>query len=144
MRKTKNARPTVAAAEQAAKKETFGSGTSFIQNSTTRSTGRQGRVAGLLRPGAANAIPTERLVELAGFRSARELQAAIAREREAGTLILSKSGDGGGYFLASTREELEAFHRTLSARALSTLAALKSTRKALDRLDGQTELPGVR
>ena len=142
MSRQQKARSTVAAAEQAAKEKTSGGGTSFEDQFITARAGRQGRVSGLLRAGADQAIPTRELVTLAGFRSARELQQEIAREREDGALILSKSD--GGYFLASTREELEAFHRTLSARALSTLAALKSTRKALDRLDGQTELPGAR
>lgn len=123
---------------------TPGGSTIFRNHFTPDRAGRQGLIEGLLRPGAANAIQTSQLVELAEFRSARELQAAIAREREAGALICSKSGNGGGYFLAATREELRAFEKTLTRRAVSTLAALKSTRKALERLDGQTELPGVR
>lgn len=142
--KKQETRPTVAAVERTeTKKRTPAAATIFTNQFTTGDTGRQGRVSGLLRPGAANATPTARLVQMSGFRSAREMQQEIAREREAGALILSKPGDGGGYFLASTRDELEAFHRTLSARALSTLAALKSTRLALDRIDGQTELEGV-
>ena len=143
MNERQKARADAATSTRAGAKNQAGRASFFSSNFSTGGAGRQGRVTGLLRPGVANAIPTRELVALAGFRSARELQQQIAREREAGALILSKSGDGGGYFLASTRDELEAFHRTLSARALSTLAALKSTRKALDRIDGQTEMEGV-
>lgn len=144
MNERQKARTDAATSTRAGAKNQAGCASFFSPDFITARSGRQGRVAGLLRPGAANAIPTERLVELAGFRSARELQQQIARERETGALILSKSGDGGGYFLASTKEELRAFERTLTRRALSTLSALRSTRLALDRLDGQTELPGVR
>ena len=52
--------------------------------------------------GAENAIPTRTLVKLTGL-SVRDLRAQVAREREAGALILAK-GDGG-YFLPDEGEK---------------------------------------
>lgn len=51
----------------------------------------------LLPQGEEDAISTRMLVYMIGFRSARDLQFQVAREREAGKLILSTSK--GGYFI---------------------------------------------
>ena len=73
------------------------------------------------------------IVSIRGF--ARELQQEIREERAAGALILSKTNDGGGYFLPSEGEqgkaEIQAFISTLHARAANTFAALKAAKAAL-------------
>ena len=76
------------------------------QDSTTPLESRQaGRIEALLQRGEANATSTRLLVTLTGMRSARELQAQIEAERNAGALILSRGGCGGGYFLPAEGEE---------------------------------------
>lgn len=102
----------------------------------TAAAGRQaGFVEALLPQGEAHAIPTRQLVALCGYRSARELQKQIERERMAGALILSKSGDGGGYYLPDSgeagRREIAAFVQTVNARAVNSLRTLKAARRAL-------------
>ena len=77
----------------------------FQEQFTTAADGRQqGFVEALLPQGEANAIPTADLVRLAGYRSARDLQKEIERERRHGALILSRSGGRGGYFVPSRRD----------------------------------------
>lgn len=104
----------------------------------------QGFVASLLPQGEANALSSRKLVQLTGFRSVRDLQNEIAREREAGALILSTCRNGGGYFLPADGEagqcEISAFVATLQARAINTMRALKTAREALQSLDGQVSL----
>lgn len=118
-----------------------------IDDFITAAAGRQpGFVEALLPQGEAHAIPTAELVTLCGYRSARELQKEIERERMAGALILSKGGSGGGYFLPDDgeagRREIAAFVRTVNARAVNSLRTLKAARRALDNVlrevDGQT------
>ena len=92
-------------------------------------------IAELLHHGADNAITTRELLRRSGFATARELQQEIREERAAGALILSKTNDGGGYFLPSEGEqgkaEIQAFISTLHARATNTFAALKAAKAAL-------------
>ena len=104
----------------------------------------QGLVSSFLLQGEANALPSSELVRLTGFRSVRDLQAEIAREREAGALILSTCRNGGGYFLPADGEEgqreISAFVATLQSRAVHTLKALKTAHEALQNIDGQVSL----
>ena len=121
------------------------SGTTISQSNYTRSNEQeQDFVASFLPQGEANALPSSELVRLTGFRSARDLQAEIAREREAGALILSTCRGGGGYFLPADGEagqrEISAFVATLQSRAVNTLRVLKTAREALQSLDGQVSL----
>lgn len=119
--------------------------TTISQSNYTR-TGepKQGFVESLLPQGVANALSSRELVQLTGFRSVRELQAEIAREREAGALILSTCRNGGGYFIPSDgvegTREMCAFVATLRARAFHTLKALKTAREVLQHIDGQLDL----
>lgn len=98
-------------------------------------TGKKYIVAELLHHGADNAITTKELLRRSGFATARELQQEIREERAAGALILSKTSEGGGYFLPSEgaqgTAEIEQFIRTLHARAANTFAALKAAKAAL-------------
>lgn len=123
---------------------TFDRATAFQGKSITPSARKQGFIESLLLQGEENALPSGELVRLTGFKSVRELQNEIAREREAGALILSTCRGGGGYFLPAPGEagqrEIGAFVATLRARALNTLRVLKAAREALEGLDGQVSL----
>lgn len=93
--------------------------------------------------GAANAIQTERLVEISGLGDKRILQSHIEQERASGGLILSKCTHGGGYYLPTARTELVAFERTLRRRALGTLRSLRAARQALKIMEGQEAISGA-
>jgi len=84
-----------------------------------------------LHYGKENATPSKTLAKALGFRSVRDLQKQIERERAAGAAILSDSC-GGGYYLSNDLDELQRFTRTLSARARNTLKAAESAQRALD------------
>lgn len=92
--------------------------------------------------GAANAIRTTRLAEMAGCDK-RNLQSQVEQERASGALILSKCAQGGGYFLPADRAELVAFERTLRRRALGTLRSLRAARQALRIMEGQEAISGA-
>ena len=66
----------------------------------------------------------------------RDLTAAIERERRAGAPICAYSGPNPGYYLAASKEEMQAYCDNLAHRA----GELHKTRAAcLDTLD---DLPG--
>ena len=94
-----------------------------------------GAIEQLLPQGAENAVGTAELVRLTGLRNSRTLQIAIATERERGALILSTTK--GGYFLPDDglkgQQEIAEFVRTLRARAINTLRALRGAKQALNR-----------
>lgn len=94
-----------------------------------------------LRYGRGNAIPSKTLASILGFRSVRELQKAVERERAAGAVILSDPC-GGGYYLSDDPEELKRFTRTLNARARNTIKAAQSAQMALDAATGQETIEG--
>ena len=96
-------------------------------------------VKDFLREGKENAIPSQRLADLVGCKSIRELQQVIAEERAAGAVILSTAENGGGYFLPTNEVEVKEFIRTLESRGKNTLLALKSARDYLNRcgIDGE-------
>jgi len=105
-------------------------------------------IAEFLLHGAENALSTSDLIRIAGLKSSRELQIQVAKERDSGILILSTCRNGGGYFLPDEGEkgqaEIDEFVRTLVARALNTLKALQSARKALEVYTGQCGIEEVR
>ena len=90
-----------------------------------------------LLEGKKNAISSQRLADLAGCKSVRELQQVIAEERAKGAVILSTAENGGGYFLPANVGEVREFIRTLQSRGRNTLAALKSARDYLKRYEGK-------
>lgn len=89
-----------------------------------------------LLEGKQNAIKSQKLADLVGCKSVRELQEVIAAERAAGAVILSACQHGGGYFLPQNAEEVREFVVTLESRGKNTLLALKSARDYLNRLEG--------
>ena len=93
-------------------------------------------ITDFLRHGAENAIKGPELARRAGYTTTRDMQHAIHIDRENGELILSS---GAGFFLPSDDEqqakrEIERFIGSLSSRARSTLAVLKTAKNALKRL----------
>ena len=94
-----------------------------------------------LRYGKAEAIASKPLAEALGFRSVRELQKQIERERSAGAVILSDPC-GGGYYLSNDPAELLRVTRTLNARARNTIKAAQSAQMALDAVTGQESIAG--
>lgn len=99
------------------------------------------KVFDYLRCGKENAIPSKVLAKSMGFRSVRDLQKQIERERTAGAVILSDPC-GGGYYLSNDPEELRRFTQTLNARARNTLKAAESAQRALDAATGQERMEG--
>ena len=94
-----------------------------------------------LRYGKENAIPSKTLAEALGFRSVRDLQKAVEKERAAGAVILSDT-HSGGYYLSNDPAELRRFTRTLNARARNTMKAAESAQRALDAATGQETMEG--
>ena len=94
-----------------------------------------------LLQGKKNAVSSQRLADLAGCKSVRELQQVIAEERAAGAVILSTCENGGGYFLPDPENvgEVKEFVRTLESRGKNTLAALKSARNYLKSCGGEDD-----
>lgn len=142
----KEAAPGVASTEGGKRNASGQAVVSVSEHNKTTAKKQGGFIASLLLPGAENAIPTRRLVELAGCISARQLQTMIAEERERGTVILSRTG--GGYYLPSEgekgRQEMRDFVSTINARAINTLRAAASAKAALAVLDGQQSIGEVR
>lgn len=97
----------------------------------------------LLQRGAENAIRAQDLANMLGLSDARTVSELIAREREAGAVILS---DSRGYFLPADGEqgryEAARFISTLRARAINTLRATKSAKAFLNDLPGQMCVDG--
>lgn len=100
------------------------------------------KVFDFLHYGRENAIPAKALAEALGYRSVRDLQKQIERERAAGGVILSDPC-GGGYYLSNEPAELRRFTQTLNARAKNTLKAAESAQRALDAATGQESMEGL-
>ena len=99
------------------------------------------RVYESLRYGKENAIQSKVLAEALGFRTVRDLQKQVERERAAGFVIISDPC-GGGYYLTEDPTELARFTRTLNARAKNTIKAAQSAQIALDAATGQERMEG--
>lgn len=95
----------------------------------------------LLPEGKENAISSEDLVEKINLKNSRELRLQIAKERNAGAIILSTTA--GGYYRSTDREEIAEFIRTLEKRAKSTMKVLKSAKRYLKNVEGQMSMENV-
>ena len=94
-----------------------------------------------LKHGRENAISAAELCKATGA-TPRTLRHCIAAERAAGVEILYSPGGRGGYFLPSLNEdqaqkERAAFYKTMRARAMCTLNALRPVARALGIPAGQ-------
>lgn len=143
MQQNEKARAAGDAAERAGTE--MGGALNSYTNLTTQERSGQAKIVAILPRGEANAIPAKELAALVGARSVRALQSMISREcEETDALILSTVRHGGGYYLpqsgAAGRAEIVSFIRTLDARARHTFLRLRAARRALARIDGQTEM----
>ena len=145
MNTNEKARAAASPAERALTETTAGSASFSTLKCITDSGQMQGRIATLLPRGEGNAIPTRELMALAGYGTVRQLQKQIEAERAAGALILSSST--GGYYLPADgedgRAEIIRYERTLRRRAVNTLRPLKTARRALRVIGGQTRIEEV-
>lgn len=91
------------------------------------------QIIGLLHNGEENALTARDLATITGH-SVREITAQIARERQAGAVILSS---GKGYFLPSSEKEILHFVRTMDSRAKQIFLATKSAKSMLAKVPGQ-------
>lgn len=118
-----------------------------LQDCTTPSQPAQASVFDRLPQGEENAIQAKELARQCGFKGARDLQHAIALERETGALILSTCRHGGGYYRPSDGEagkrEINSFVATLASRAINTLRAIKAARRELKTIDGQVTIDQI-
>lgn len=99
------------------------------------------KVRDSLHYGKDNAIPGKMLAEALGFKTVRDLQKQVEKERAAGAVILSDP-HGAGYYLSDDPDELQRFTRTLNARAKNTIKAAESAQRALDAATGQESIEG--
>jgi hypothetical protein len=99
----------------------------------------QDLISDFLNYGKANAITSQRLADLAGCKSVRDLQELIAAERSQGAVILSTCRNGGGYYLPENATEVTEFVKTLTSRARNTLIALDSARAYLRDQEGEVQ-----
>lgn len=90
-------------------------------------------IENVLLRGKKNATPAAVLCDRFGV-SARELRHIIAREREAGAVILSDAAKGG-YYLPADKAELLEFIKVNNARAFSTLRTVRSAKQALKEIE---------
>jgi hypothetical protein len=96
-------------------------------------------ISDFLNYGKKNVVSSQRLADLAGCKSVRDLQELIAAERSQGAVILSTCRDGGGYFLPENAAEVAEFVATLTSRARNTLIALESARAYLKDQEGEVQ-----
>ena len=68
--------------------------------------------------------------------TARQLDASLYRELRAGQLIISKTADGGGYYLPASVEDVREFVRQQEGRIKKHAVTLKAAREFLRQRDG--------
>lgn len=128
MTRTEKDRSTVGAVERSVENGTAcKTAHASTKNDTTSPAERQSfQVAGLLHPGAENAIPRRDLMALTGCTD-RELRRMIEAERRLGVPILSDCI--GGYFLPGSQPEKDRCVRSLRRRAKE----IEATATAIER-----------
>ena len=145
MTERKNARSAAATAEQAERKSAEAT---FLQKEFTMNPAANQGVARFLLCGERNAISSEDLTVIAGYRNDRALRKAVERAQFDGIPILSSIR---GYFLPDAdkvygMQEANRFVRKMEARQASnrrTVRAAKLYIKAASQaeIDGQEVLP---
>ena len=91
------------------------------------------KIADYLHTGPENAQSAKELCDLLHL-DPRELTAAVQRERREGSPICSSSGNKPGYYLASTKGEMQDFCDSLRHRAGEIHATRKACLKTIDKL----------
>lgn len=120
---TKNARPTVAAVEQA---QAGKAASNFQCDSTPLTTGNQSRISSFLCCGRENAVPLQQLQKWTGL-DGRVIRQRIAAERFKGIPIFSDNQTG--YFLPAT-EERKRCVRSMRHRAMEIFKAAQAIEAA--------------
>ncbi len=88
--------------------------------------------------GRENAIKSDVLASLLSLHNKREVGFAISEAREKGAVILSDTVNG--YYLPSTKTEIESFIKSMEKRGKLILKATKSAKKQLSLIEGQEEM----
>ena len=88
-------------------------------------------IVDVLPVGKENAIPAGDLAEALGIDE-RLLRKTVERERRNGALILSCSGERGGYYVHKNVDELIEFYNYMKHRAATTLACIEAVRAAIE------------
>lgn len=101
----------------------------------------QGPFEAILQKGAENGKTVEELRRILGVSESRIIRAMIAKERAAGSVILSGQT---GYYLPDDgekgRQEVAAFVAQIMAKGSNTIRAADSAKAFLAKLPGQEEL----
>ena len=101
-------------------------------------------IESLLMQGRENAISAQKLCDIIGLSDTRHLRLLVERERQDGALILSYSGQGGGYYLPADgeqgREEMRQFCSLMLSRVSSSIQSTEFIRKALKQNPCQLDL----
>jgi len=96
-------------------------------------------IAPMLKEGEANAISTQSLMLRTGL-SERQLRQQIFNERAAEQPILSRKGNGGGYYLPEKPEEAAAFAKFMEKEAKSHYVSTAAARRIAQQCKGQVEI----
>lgn len=93
----------------------------------------------VLLTGANNAQTGKELCSLLNI-TARDLTAAIERERRAGIPICASTGSIPGYYIAETQEEMQRYCESLRRRAGEIHKTRRACIKAMEALPGKDAL----
>lgn len=91
----------------------------------------------LLPTGKRNKMSAAALMSATGIKTARELSAAVQRERMAGRVICSTKADGGGYYRAANAAEAQEFIDTFTGEAKALFAMQKAFREYVKAARGK-------
>ena len=118
-----------------------GQGSPSPAHSTASSSPRQerrGRVATVLPTGKGNALPGREIARLLGFRSAREVSAAVERERRLGLPICASCDAAApGYYMPESPEELTEYLGSLRRRRRAVGRTATAREESLAAWEGQ-------
>lgn len=95
----------------------------------------------MLPTGKGNALPGREIARLLGFRSAREVSAAVERERRLGVPICASCDAAApGYYMPETSEELAEYLCSLRRRLRQVGKTATALEEALATWEGQEKL----
>ena len=94
---------------------------------------RSDLISDFLSEGAANAQTGKELCTLLNV-TARDLTAAVERERRAGKPICANTGPNPGYYLAATQEEMRRYCDSLQHREKEIRKTRNACRKTIEQL----------
>lgn len=147
MPENENAHPTAATMERAAEKAACDgaaiSTTDFNGSMRLRQVA-WACVADILPVGAEHAISAKTLAAALGLKDIRAVSRLVERERRNGIPICAATGgEGRGYYLPSSPEELEVYLRRLDRRISHVRRTWSACENALRRMSGQEIMEGM-